>query len=93
MNPLYKIFGKNDPNFRNGAYYANAGGNENGNININEFMNSRFMNFIQKFNHFRSTFQGDPKAQVEDLLASGQMSQEQFNHFSNLAAQMRGLFH
>lgn len=82
MNPLYNIFGRNNPNIQNGAYRISSGEAENG-----------FMNLIQKFNQFRSTFQGDPKAQVENLIASGQMSQEQFNHLSNLAAQMRGLFH
>lgn len=40
---------------------------------------------IQKFNQFRQTFQGDPKQQVQKLLDSGQMSQEQFNQLSSMA--------
>ena len=40
---------------------------------------------IQEFNRFRQTFQGDPKQQVQNLLDSGQMSQEQFNQLSSMA--------
>ena len=36
-------------------------------------------NFAERFNQFRQTFQGDPRQKVEELLKSGQMSQEQFN--------------
>lgn len=42
-------------------------------------------NVINQFNQFRSTFQGDPKQKVQDLLNSGQMSQEQFNQLSSMA--------
>lgn len=38
-----------------------------------------FQNFAERFNQFRQTFQGDPRQKVEELLKSGQMSQEQFN--------------
>lgn len=40
---------------------------------------------VNKFNQFQSTFQGDPKQQVQDLLNSGKMSQEQFNQLSSMA--------
>ena len=40
---------------------------------------------IQQFNQFRSTFQGDPKQQVQNLLNSGQMTQEQFTQLSSMA--------
>ena len=43
------------------------------------------MDIFQKFNAFRQNFQGDPKQQVQNLLSSGQMSQEQFNNLSNMA--------
>ena len=42
-------------------------------------------NVINQFNQFQSTFQGDPKQKVQDLLNSGQMSQEQFNQLSSMA--------
>lgn len=46
-------------------------------------------NMIDQFNLFKSTFTGDPRAQVQQMLASGQMSQDQFNRFSQIATQMR----
>lgn len=46
-------------------------------------------NMMSQFNQFRQSFQGDPKAQVEQLLNSGRMSQAQFNHLSNLANQFQ----
>lgn len=46
-------------------------------------------NMIQQFNQFRQTFQGDPRQQVQNLLNSGQMTQEQFNNLSNIAQQFQ----
>lgn len=51
-------------------------------------MNGPFGNMINvmnQFNQFRSTFQGDPKQKVQDLLNSGQMTQEQYNQLSSMA--------
>ena len=44
---------------------------------------------IQQFNQFRQTFQGDPRQQVQNLLNSGQMTQEQFNNLSDMAQQFQ----
>ena len=44
---------------------------------------------IQQFNQFRQAFQGDPRQQVQNLLNSGQMTQEQFNNLSNIAQQFQ----
>lgn len=46
-------------------------------------------NFLKAFNNFRSTFTGDPKAQVQQLINSGQLSQEQFNQFAEVANQIK----
>ena len=48
-------------------------------------------NFINQFNQFRSTFSGNPEAQVRQLLQSGRMSQEQFNQLAQTANQLRQL--
>lgn len=48
-------------------------------------------NVIQQFNQFRSTFQGDPQQKVQELLQSGQMSQQQFNQLSLMAQTFRQL--
>ena len=50
-----------------------------------------FFNLIQQFNQFRSTFKGDPRQKVQELLNSGQMTQDQFNQLSNMAEQFRNL--
>lgn len=43
------------------------------------------MGMIRQFNEFRQSFQGDPKAKVQELLTSGQMSQNQFNELQGMA--------
>ena len=49
------------------------------------------MQKIQMFNQFKNSFQGDPKQQVEQLLKSGQMSQQQFNQLQQQATQFQQL--
>lgn len=46
-------------------------------------------NMLQRFNQFRSTFSGDPKQAVQNLLNSGQMSQQQFNQLQQMASQFQ----
>ena len=48
-------------------------------------------NLIQQFNDFRTNFQGDPQQQVQQLLRSGKMSQDQFNQLAGLANQFQRL--
>lgn len=54
-------------------------GNQNGG-------NSPF-GLIQQFYQFRNAFQGDPRQKVQELLNSGQMTQDQFNRLSAMAQQ------
>lgn len=44
---------------------------------------------IQQFNQFSSQFQGDAKAKVEELMRTGQMSQQQFNQLQAQATQFQ----
>lgn len=46
-------------------------------------------NFIQRLNQFSQTIQGDPKQQVQQLLNSGRMSQQQYNQLSQMATQIQ----
>lgn len=48
--------------------------------------------FINQFNQFRSTFSGNPEAQVKQLIQSGRMSQEQFNQLAQTANMLRKMF-
>ena len=56
---------------------------------INNNMLSQIMN---EFNKFKSSFTGDPRAEVQRLLNSGQMTQEQYNKLSQMAYQLRNMF-
>ena len=46
---------------------------------------------IGQFRQFRSTFNGNPEAQVRQLMQSGRMSQEQFNQYAQMANQLQSL--
>lgn len=43
---------------------------------------------VRQFNEFRQNFKGDPGAQVQQMLNSGQMSQEQLNQILPMAQQL-----
>lgn len=47
---------------------------------------------LQQFLQFKKTFQGDPKEQVQMLLNSGRMTQEQFNQLAAQATQIQKMF-
>ena len=47
------------------------------------------MNMIQSLNQFAQAFRGDPKQQVQQLLSSGRMSQDQFNQLQQMATQFQ----
>lgn len=44
---------------------------------------------MQQFQQFRQSFQGDPKAEVQKLLQSGKMSQQQLNQLQAMAQQFQ----
>ena len=46
---------------------------------------------ISEYNKFRQTLQGDPRQQVQDLLNSGRMTQDQFNQLSQMAQSFQTL--
>lgn len=49
-----------------------------------------FNNFAAQFQQFRNMVQGDPQQIVQNLIQSGQMSQDQFNQYSQMANQIMG---
>ena len=56
----------------------NQFGNQNNNMNA----------FINQIMDFKKNFTGNAKQEVEKLLSSGQMSQQQFNQLSQIANQI-----
>ena len=49
------------------------------------------MQMIQQFHQFKKAFTGDPKAEVQKLLTSGKINQQQLNQLQAMAQQFQGL--
>ena len=50
-----------------------------------------FGKMLQQFHQFKSTFQGDPKAEVQKLLQSGKMTQQQLDQLQQAAQLFQSL--
>lgn len=48
------------------------------------------MQLINDARRLKQTFQGDPRQTVQQLVASGRMSQQQFNQYAQIANQLIG---
>lgn len=49
--------------------------------------NNQMTQLINQFQQFKNTFNGDPRQQVQQMLNSGQITQEQYNNAVQLANQ------
>jgi hypothetical protein len=49
------------------------------------------MQMIQQFMQFKQSFKGDPKAEVQKMLQSGKISQQQLNQVQQMAGQFQNL--
>ena len=49
----------------------------------------KFGNIVQQFQQFRNSFRGDPRQQVQQLLNSGKVSQEDYNKAVQMANQLQ----
>ena len=56
--------------------------NELGGLNQNS-------DFLARFNRFRSTFKGNPQEQVQQLMNSGRISQQQYDNAVRMAQQFQ----
>ena len=50
-----------------------------------------FSQMIAEVQKIQNTFTGNPEAEVRKLIETGQMSQDQFNHFAQIANQIRAM--
>ena len=50
--------------------------------------NNPFEQLMQQAQEFKKQFNGNPRQEVERLLRTGQMSQSQFNQYSQIAQQV-----
>jgi len=46
-------------------------------------------NFLQQFQNFKQSFQGDPQQVLQELLNSGKVSQQQYNQAMQQAMMLR----
>lgn len=51
----------------------------------------QFQHMMQQFRQFKANFQGDPQQEVQKLLQSGRISQEQLNQLQQMAKQIQNL--
>lgn len=49
------------------------------------------MQMIQQFMQFKQNFKGDPKEEVQKMLQSGKISQQQLNQVQQMAGQFQNL--
>ena len=49
------------------------------------------MQMIQQFMQFKQNFKGDPKAEIQKMLQSGKISQQQLNQVQQMAGQFQNL--
>ena len=49
------------------------------------------MQMIQQFMQFKQNFKGDPRAEVQKMLQSGRISQQQLNQVQQMAGQFQNL--
>lgn len=50
---------------------------------------NQFTQMMQRFQQFRQTFQGDPRQQVQQLLNSGKVTQQQYDRAVQMAQQLQ----
>lgn len=62
-----------------------------GNRAVNNSPLGNMMGFLQSFNQFRQTFTGNPQQQVQQLISSGKISQEDYNRAVQMAQQIQSM--
>ena len=49
------------------------------------------MDFMQRFNQFRQSYHGNPQQQIQNMLNSGQITQQQYNDAVQKAQQIQAM--
>ena len=55
-------------------------------------VNNPIKNLIAEARAFKQTFNGNPREEVQKLLNSGRMTQQQFNYFAQIAQNISSMF-
>ena len=56
-------------------------------------LSGNMMNILKQFQQFKSTFNGDPRQQIQQMLNSGQISQSQYNQAVQMANELQKYIH
>lgn len=54
-------------------------------------MDNGIQQFINEVRNFERTFKGNPKQEVQQMLNSGKLSQQQFNQYAQMANQIMAM--
>ena len=54
--------------------------------------NNSYNNFMEQFNEFKKTINGNPQEQIQQLLNSGKISQSQYNAAVQKANMIKNMF-
>lgn len=57
-----------------------------------EQINEQQNNFLQRFQQFKNNFHGDPRQQIQQLLNSGKITQNQYNIAVQKAQMLQKMF-
>ena len=49
---------------------------------------NNIQNLMKSFQQFKQTFQGDPRQQIQQMLNSGKINQQQYNNAYQMAQQL-----
>ena len=52
-------------------------------------MNNNMMGTLQRFMQFKQNFRGDPRQQIQQMLNSGKINQQQYNNAVQQAQQLQ----
>lgn len=60
-------------------------------IGNNPAPGNNMFGLLQQFQNFKQNFRGDPRQQVQDLLNSGKMTQEQLDQCTSMAQSLQNI--
>lgn len=59
---------------------------------MNAMPNNSMMQMVRQLMQFKQSFKGDPRQQVQQMLNSGQVTQEQYNRAVQMANMLQQMF-
>lgn len=60
-------------------------------MNIVGVSNTGNKSIVEQFKEFRNSFKGDPQQKINEMLASGQITQQQLNQATEMAKLLRSM--